>query len=279
MLTDHQATLVSWVPTWAGDQERLVRVLAAVDQAFEPLRTAAWEVADMYRSWIADLEGKIARDEPMPYGSDSPASWLEVHLKQQAIMQEQFDQRYRWECSWLDGPMQRTATGEASAILDMLDPVSVVSLSLAAPSNPTAAADGSVRLDFDPRTGVGITVRGGNPQWVQGTHEALLNEIQKCVQPWTWVRKRWSLAVLVVLDAAAGWWMVLRFGIGMRESVVVGGTVGAALFGATWVLIVRRWRAFELLQFGARPRSDGAIRIAASIAFEIGLLYVAPFLS
>jgi hypothetical protein len=242
---------------WAGDLERLRRLVEVADGLIDSMRERA----------NTELEEQLAvriTDE----GLDD--------LEREQMRKYADDERKRHAAKWspemktVERDLSFTRQGRPEAVLAAVDPAGIRSVRIEAPEE--WMAPGRVIVELDREQGAYLRVAGEDPNWVRGAVGSLAAELERAVPRWAWIR---GLPGGLI---GAG---VLLASIALAlfpplDSERLDGFIALAIFGSMFAFFLSWWAlekflpGFEITSPGSR--GSGSRFMAVLVSFAMSLL-------
>ena len=269
---------------WAGDTDRLRRILAAVHDLIDEHRRAALEEIDADEAReIAKLERPPAQPEDYPGQNEFRAQQIRDQRIRYANLRAAEAERWQLEVVTFekDG-LTQTLSGTPDQVMTGIDAYVVQGLRLRMPAYGRAV---SVTLSFRRQTAVSLEVEATDPGWVRQAAATLESEIRRGVPPEARLRQyKWTIPTGGVIISAL-LLIAFRSAIGSgKYELPIGAAIPVAVLAGTAIAMLcaiglqAYIPGFELLPSGQEPRGRRLTAVVASFSIALAAAVLATFL-
>jgi hypothetical protein len=292
---------ISWA-CWAGTRAETESLFALMEQLFEGRKTTEYAAVEARRRPpIRELEEEIAsrrteieamkslageNDEPgESYESSMARIEMESLVRQleyaesqlsraQRLLTEEVanaDEKWKLRLTVEEKGSSTVFTGNAAELVSKLDPRTMLSL------RATYPASGYGEAQIDLRTGTDVLLRVTSPteDWTSSAYSRMVQEIQKSVPWWAFLRSSvWPSLMVYLATVIAGNLLTARtdFAGALTLWLPLGWAVVALCLSlVTGPLLRRLIPVLEIVDSGAKPRGAVAVGFFGVIVVEIAV--------
>jgi hypothetical protein len=266
---------LAWA-AWAGDADRLRRILVAADDLIDEYRKVALEKIDADEA-VAVAELERPPDQPEDYPGQNEFFAEQIREQRTRYVALRTDETERWQLEVVtfekDG-LTQTLSGTPDQVMAGIDPYVVQGLRLRAPAVYGRAV--SLTLSLRRLAGVSLEVEATDPGWVRKALATLDSEIRRGIPAEARLRKyKWTIAPCALIVIAL---LLIAFrgiiGNGKHEVPVAVAVLAATAMGLFIALFCSYALelyipGFELLPRGKESRGRRLTAVAASFVVAL----------